>query len=66
MLLIGHIRTKFSDHIKKKEAGRGVHARQSKEATSPAPAWGGQAARCLAGGVTPVHTSKGGGQMPRL
>jgi len=49
-----------------KKAGRGVHARQSKETTSYAPAWGGQAACCIAGGVTPVHTSKGGGQMPRL
>ena len=51
----------------KKIAGRGGDTPGNlRRATSFAPAWGGQAGRFSTGGVTPVHTSKGGGQVPHL
>jgi hypothetical protein len=51
-----------------KKRGRtwGGHARQSKEGHQFCVNLGGQVERVMAGDVTPVHTNKGGGQVPRI
>ena len=64
-LLKGYCRRCFDYQDLKGKPDVGGHARQSKEATSFASAWGGQAVRYITGGVTPVHTSKGGNQVPQ-